>query len=154
MWRCIVSVSYTHLDVYKRQLMNMVITSGGIEILTKVIAAFTNSVTASGASCMTAGVMSWFSSTLGVVVPTLTPTVEELVEEIGGGLTQIGLLSAMLIGSSSACFSPASSVGGLIISSIAGDPILRDGFDNEKACLLYTSQLPMNPPATRVCFIL
>ena len=60
-------------------------------------------------------------------------TVEELVEEIGGGLTQIGLLSAMLIGSSSACFSPASSVGGLIISSIAGDPILRDGFDNEKA---------------------
>jgi uncharacterized membrane protein YcaP (DUF421 family) len=39
----------------------------------------------------------------------------------------------MLIGSSSACFSPASSVGGLIISSIAGDPILRDGFDNEKA---------------------
>ena len=114
-------------------LMNMVITSGGIERVTKVIAAFTNSVTASGASCMTAGVMSWFSSTLGVVVPTLTPTVGELVEEIGGSLTQIGLLSAMLIGSSSACFSPASSVGGLIISSIAGDPILRDEFDNEKA---------------------
>ena len=114
-------------------LMHMVIASGGIEVLTRVIGSFTNSVTASGASCMTAGVMSWFSSTLGVVVPTLTPTVGELVAEIGGSLTQIGLLSAMLIGSSSACFSPASSVGGLIISSIAGDPILKNDFDNERA---------------------
>lgn len=114
-------------------LMKIVITSGGIDILTQQIAAVTNSFTAGGASCLTAGIMSWFSSTLGVVVPTLTPTVGKLVASIGGNLTEMGLLSAMLIGSSSACFSPASSVGGLILSSIAGDEELKEGFNNEKA---------------------
>lgn len=114
-------------------LMKIVINSGGIAILTHMISAVTNSFTAPGASCLMAGIMSWFSSTLGVVVPTLTPTVGELVASIGGNLTVMGLLSAMLIGSSSACFSPASSVGGLILSSIAGDSKLNVNFNSEKA---------------------
>ena len=114
-------------------LMKIVINSGGIAILTQLISSMTNAFSAPGASCLMAGVMSWFSSTLGVVVPTLTPTVGEITASIGGNLTAIGLLSTMLIGSSSACFSPASSVGGLILSSIAGDSKLKVNFDNEKA---------------------
>lgn len=114
-------------------LMKIVINSGGIAILTQLISSMTNAFSAPGASCLMAGVMSWFSSTLGVVVPTLTPTVGELTASIGGNLTAIGLLSTMLIGSSSACFSPASSVGGLILSSIAGDSKLKVNFNNEKA---------------------
>lgn len=114
-------------------LMKIVINSGGIAILTQLISSMTNAFSAPGASCLMAGVMSWFSSTLGVVVPTLTPTVGELTASIGGNLTAIGLLSTMLIGSSSACFSPASSVGGLILSSIAGDSKLKENFNNEKA---------------------
>lgn len=117
-------------------LMKIVINSGGIAILTHMISSITNPFTAPGASCLMAGIMSWFSSTIGVVVPTLTPTVGELVASIGGGLTEMGLMSAMLIGASSACFSPASAVGGLILSSIASDPRLNASFNNEKAFAL------------------
>lgn len=113
-------------------LMKIVLNAGGIDILTTLISKNTNEVTASGASCLMSGIMSWFSSTLGVVVPTLTPTVGTIVEQIGGSLTPIGLLSSMLIGSSSACFSPASSVGGLILALISGDAELGKDFDAEK----------------------
>ena len=113
-------------------LMNIVILSGGIDTLTNVIAGFTGPFTAGAVSCMTASIMSWFSSTLGVVVPTLTPTVSNLANQIGGGVTAIGILSSMLIGSSSACFSPASSVGGLILSTVVGDEEYKDKIDENK----------------------
>ena len=113
-------------------LMNIVIISGGIDTLTSAIAALTSPVTAGGVSCMTASVMSWFSSTLGVVVPTLTPAVSKLAAEIGGNVTAIGLLSSILIGSSSACFSPASYVGGVILSTVVGHEKFKGVIDENK----------------------
>lgn len=43
--------------------MNIVIKSGGIDILTALIAGLTTPATVGGVSCMTASIMSWFSST-------------------------------------------------------------------------------------------
>lgn len=117
-------------------LMNIVIGSGGIDILTNLIAGLTTPATVGGVSAMTASIMSWFSSTLGVVVPTLTPTVGDLAREVGGNVTAVGLLSCMLIGSSSACFSPASSVGGMILSSVTGDEKLKNTIDENKTFVL------------------
>ncbi len=113
-------------------LMNLVIISGGIDILVDVIAKFTNPVTAKSVSLLTAGFMSWFSSTLGVVVPTLVPTVGGIVDAVGGNITEIGILSAMIVGSSCAAFSPASSVGGLILSTATGDPHYSQEINSNK----------------------
>ncbi len=117
-------------------LMHIVIASGGIDVLTSIIAGFTTPFTVGAVSCMTASIMSWFSSTLGVVVPTLTPTVSTLAEQVGGTATPIGILSCMLIGSSSACFSPASSVGGLILATVVGDEVFKDKVDENKTFVL------------------
>lgn len=78
------------------------------------------------------GFMSWFSSTLGVVIPTLAPTVSDLAGVIGNNTNETGLLSAIIVGSSSAAFSPASSAGGLILSTIIGDHQYGKEFNSSK----------------------
>ncbi|MDN6288704.1 MAG: hypothetical protein L0J89_09215 [Tetragenococcus koreensis] len=113
-------------------LMNIVKETGGIDILVGTIGDFSNYATIMGMSSFVGGFMSWFSSTLGVVIPTLAPTVSDLAEVIGNNTNETGLLSAMIVGSSSAAFSPASSAGGLILSTIIGDRQFGEKFNSNK----------------------
>ncbi len=101
-------------------LINLVTQLGGIDLLTKWLSALMNSITASPIICVLAGVMSWFSSASGVVMPTLIPTVPGLVENLPG-LTALGLTVSLCIGAHLAALSPLSSCGGLMLAAYSSD---------------------------------
>lgn len=113
-------------------LMNLVIELGGIELLSGYLASIMTPATASALSAITAGVMSWFSSTLGVVIPTLVPTVGSLIERVGGPVTVLELVAAIGFASSSAGLSPASTAGALTMGAIQGDPEFSKQYPADK----------------------
>jgi len=103
-------------------LMNLVISTGGIDILASVMSSVMNPVTAAPIAGITAGTMSWFSSTMGVVLPTLLPTVGRIVENVPG-VSVVEIVSTIGIVSSCAGFSPASTVGAIIMSACESDEV-------------------------------
>lgn len=113
-------------------LMNLVISSGGIKILADWLSSIMTPTTAAAITGLTGGIMSWFSSTIGVVLPTLLPTVGILVENVGGSVSAVELVTSIGIISSFAGFSPASTVGGIIMASCASDPEYKDTIDQSK----------------------
>lgn len=104
-------------------LMNLVIELGGIDLLSSYLASIMTPNTAASLSAVTGGVMSWFSSTLGVVMPTLLPTVSSIIDSVGGNVTVLEIVGSIVMASSSAGLSPASTAGSLILSGISGDPV-------------------------------
>ena len=101
-------------------LISLVTKLGGIDLLTRWLSSLMNSVTASPIICILAGVMSWFSSASGVVMPTLIPTVPGLVSELSG-VTALGLTVSLCIGAHLAALSPLSSCGGLMLAAYSSD---------------------------------
>lgn len=99
-------------------LMNIVILTGGIDLLAKTLSKFMTPATASPIIAITAGAMTWFSSTLGVVIPTLMPTVGTIANTVGGGVSGNELISAIAIASSVAgALSPGSTGGAMILAA-------------------------------------
>lgn len=103
-------------------LMSLVISTGGIKMLATAMASIMTPYTAAALTGLTAGCMSWFSSTIGVVLPTLLPTLRYIVDSVGGNISILELTSVVGIVSSTAGFSPASTVGALIMAAHDGDP--------------------------------
>jgi di/tricarboxylate transporter len=97
-------------------LMNLAIKLKGIELLTKTMATFMTSGTATPILTAMSGIMSWFASTSGVVMPTLIPTISGLLQEIPG-TTPHELLSAVTFGAHTAGMSPASTGGSLALAA-------------------------------------
>lgn len=100
-------------------LMNLAIKTGGIKLLTAALATFMNSYTAPAVMACTAGVMSLFSSGLGVVFPTLLPTVASLGQSVG--VSPVELASMVVIGGTITGISPISTTGGLIMATLMAD---------------------------------
>lgn len=90
---------------------------GGIELLSDILASMMSPATASPIIALTAGIMSWFSSANGVVFPTLIPTVSEIAANVGGGVTEIEMIIAIVGGATVAGISPLSTGGSLILAS-------------------------------------
>jgi Na+/H+ antiporter NhaD/arsenite permease-like protein len=102
-------------------LMNLAIKLKGIEMLAKFLATFMSPATASPIIGLTAGIMSWFSSTSGVVMPTLIPTVAELTKTLAGNVSSLDLVSAITMTAHTAGISPASTGGALALASYAAN---------------------------------
>lgn len=98
-------------------LMSIVIKLGGIDLLASTLASFMTDKTASAIISLTAGIMSWFSSASGVVMPTLIPTVGDLIAKVGGNLSGIELISAITNAANVAGTSPISTGGALALAS-------------------------------------
>jgi di/tricarboxylate transporter len=113
-------------------LMNLVIDCGGIDILSNFLGSIMSPMTASALSGVTAGVLSWFSSTLGVVIPTLVPTVGDIIEQVGGNVTVLEIVAAIGFASSSAGLSPASTAGALTMGAIGGDSEFAQKYKADK----------------------
>ena len=101
-------------------LMETVITVGGVTLLSNSLAAIMSPKTAVAIQGLTAGLMSWFSSAIGVVWPTLVPTVGDIAAKVG--VSANGLISIMALTAAFAGLSPASTGGGLIMAANATDP--------------------------------
>ena len=98
-------------------LMSVVIKLGGINLLANGLASIMTPSTAPSIIGLTAGIMSWFSSTSGVVMPTLIPTVNTVIEAVGDGVSAIALVSAITNTAHVAGTSPISTGGSLGLAS-------------------------------------
>lgn len=112
-------------------LMNVVINVGGVTALSNALSAIMSTHTAIAIQGLTAGIMSWFSSAIGVVWPTLVPTVGDIAKNVG--VPANGLISIMCLTASFAGLSPASTGGALIMAAKATDP----SFDKEQENKLF-----------------
>lgn len=98
--------------------------AGGIDLLATGLASIMTGRTAPALISLASGIMSWFSSTSGVVMPTMIPTIPSILEHLGpegANLAPALMVSAVTVGSSCAGISPASTGGGLIMASLASD---------------------------------
>lgn len=97
-------------------LISLVTDLGGIDLLRTALSKIMGVKTASAIMTVLAGVMSWFSSASGVVMPTLIPTIPGLTQTLAGAnATEIAV--GLCIGAHMAALSPLSSCGGLMLSA-------------------------------------
>lgn len=98
-------------------LMNMILISGGIDVLVAALESIMTKRTATLILAVVSGTMSFFSSGLGVVFPTLIPTATGIAT--GMGVNAIELISVIVIGGTVSGFTPISTTGALIMAGVA-----------------------------------
>lgn len=111
-------------------LMNVISLSGGIDIMISMLESIMGEKTAVMIMSVAAGVMSFFSSGLGVVFPTLIPTAGELAAKMG--INAVELVSVIVIGGTVAGFSPISTAGALIMTGVAQQKDAEEKFPQNK----------------------
>lgn len=99
-------------------LMQLIIDLGGINILSAALVSIMNAKTAAAVMGLTSGIMSWFSSSSGVVMPTLIPTVPHIAQQLGG-VNELELASSITTISHVAAISPLSTGGALALAAYA-----------------------------------
>ena len=103
-------------------LISLVTELGGIDLLSRALSALMGEKTATALMTVLAGVMSWFSSASGVVMPTLIPTVPSIAATLQG-VDPLGMTVGVCIGAHLAALSPLSSCGGLMLAAYSSaDP--------------------------------
>lgn len=93
--------------------------TGGMDLVTALLAAFANSNTVNGMVAFVTGVISTWSSTSGVVMPAFLPTSTDLAQRVGGDPFAVAL--SINVGSSLVDVSPLSTIGALCVATIT-DP--------------------------------
>lgn len=98
-------------------LMNVISISGGVDILVSALEKVMNANSAAPIMALLAGIMSFFSSGLGVVFPTLVPVCQGLADGIG--VSGVSLVAMVVIGGTIAGYTPISTTGALIMAGVA-----------------------------------
>ncbi len=113
-------------------LMNLVISTGGIDLLADTMSAAMSSWSAGGILGLISAIMSWFSSAIGVVFPTLMPTVGTIAQNVGGNVNVSELVTVIALFASVAGLSPASTGGAVIMGACASDKEFGKKYPSEK----------------------
>ncbi len=108
-------------------LMHVIILTGGIDVLSEGLASIMNDSTAASILGITAGVMSWFSSTSGVVMPTLIPTVPHILSQMGSSANPVEWVTAITMVSNTAGISPLSTGGALALAAYSAEGTVSRG---------------------------
>lgn len=111
-------------------LMNVITVSGGIDIMVAALEKVMNKTIAAMVMGVVAGIMSFFSSGLGVVFPTLIPTAARLSG--GLGVSAIELVSVIVIGGTVAGFTPVSTTGALIMAGVSQQKDAEEKFPQNR----------------------
>lgn len=111
-------------------LMNVITISGGIDIMVAALEKVMNKTIAAMVMGVVAGIMSFFSSGLGVVFPTLIPTAAGLAG--GLGVSAIELVSVIVIGGTVAGFTPVSTTGALIMAGVSQQKDAEEKFPQNR----------------------
>ncbi len=98
-------------------LINVINKLGGINLISDLLTSMMSEKTAVPIMAATSGVLSWVSSTTGVVMPALFPITAEVVAKFGAGVSFVELISAITATSFAAAISPLSTGGAIIMSS-------------------------------------
>jgi di/tricarboxylate transporter len=96
--------------------------TGGIDLFTTLLTRFSTRRSAAGVMALVTGLVSVYSSTSGVVLPTFLPSVPSLVQKLSGG-DPLAISYSILIGGHLVDVSPLSTIGALCI---AGAPAGED----------------------------
>lgn len=97
-------------------LMNLIIKLGGIVLLADTLASIMTPSTSTAIMGITAGCMSWCSSSSGVVMPTLIPAIPDLYSNLGG-FNELEMATSISMISHCAGISPLSTGGGLALAA-------------------------------------
>lgn len=111
-------------------LMNIVTVSGGIDLLVSALESVMGPKSAAPILALAAGIMSFFSSGLGVVFPTLVPICGQLASGIGADGIQ--LVAMVVIGGTIAGYTPISTTGALIMAGVAQQENAEERFPQNK----------------------
>jgi len=117
--KAIQSVSWTAITLIcgTAVLISVISELGGVSLLTDFLALLMNKTTAIPILALLSGVMSMFSSAVGVVMPTLIPTAVELSNKLNNVITPATITIIIAIGSHFVTISPFSTMGALAIAS-------------------------------------
>ena len=118
-------------------LMDIVILVGGVSLLSDSLAKIMTPHTAVAIQGLTGGIMSWFSSAIGVV----WPTVGNIANSVG--VPADSLISILCLTASFAGLSPASTGGGLIMAANATDPDFTKEKENKLFIKLFAISVLM-----------
>ena len=108
-------------------LVVLVEKSGGMDVFTRLLAMLATPVTINGVIAFVTGLISTYSSTSAVVLPTFLPTVPGLVEQVGGG-DPLAVALSINVGASVVDVSPLSTLGALCVAAVADADTARDLF--------------------------
>ena len=111
-------------------LMNVITVSGGIDIMVAALEKVMSKTIAAMVMGVVAGIMSFFSSGLGVVFPTLIPTAAGLSG--GLGVSAIELVSVIVIGGTVAGFTHVSTTGALIMAGVSQQKDAEEKFPQNR----------------------
>jgi len=97
-------------------LVNVIDTLGGITMISDFLTSLMTERTAVPILAATSGILSWVSSTTGVVMPTMYPIAAEIAETFSS-VSYVEMISAITATSFAAAISPLSTGGAIIMSS-------------------------------------
>lgn len=127
-------------------LMDLIVKLGGIKLLADILSLFMNEKTVAGILALSSGILSLFSSTSGVVMPTMIPTIPLIVETLGiaGVVPSALLLSAVINGSSPSGMSPLSTGGAFVMATLSENyELTSEEFSSKFKRLFYITMLNM-----------
>lgn len=98
-------------------LVNVIDKFGGITMVSDFLSSLMTKGTAAPIMAATSGILSWVSSTTGVVMPALYPIAAQICEQFGSSVSYVELIAAITATSFAAAISPLSTGGAIIMSS-------------------------------------
>ncbi len=100
-------------------LINVINKLGGISLISDFLTGLMGPKTATPILAATSGILSWVSSTTGVVMPAMFPICSEVVTKFAPSVNYMELIAAITATSFAAAISPLSTGGAIIMSSIS-----------------------------------
>lgn len=91
---------------------------GGIKLMSSTISSIMTESTATPLMGISAGLLSFVSSALAVVYPTMMPMCADIAAQVGGNTDPLALMAAVGAGGSLAGLSPMSTGGALILAAM------------------------------------
>lgn len=102
-------------------LIGLMKTTGGINIFTEMMARISTPLNATFIIAFIPAVISIYSSTVGVVLPTFVPIIADLARAIGPDVDPKALLYSLWFGASVVDVSPLSTIGALVLAAATPD---------------------------------
>jgi len=97
-------------------LISVLEETGGLDLFTRILAGLSTRESVTAVIAFSTGLISIYSSTSGVVLPAMLPTVPGLVEQVGGA-SAIAIASSMNVGGHLVDISPLSTLGALCMAA-------------------------------------
>jgi len=140
-WNVILMVSGVTL------LVSILEKKGGMDLFTTILARFSTQKSVTGVMGFVTGLISVYSSSSGVVLPTFLPTIPNLITKIGGG-DPMAIASSVNVGAHLVDVSPLSTLGALCIANAAASENRRALFNK-----LMIWGLSMSVVGALVCWV-